>query len=120
MDGMKLRFRANSIRLRLNQIEVKNLAGGKPAEESVSFPGGQTLVYRLLPVDAAGSDARLAGSTIEISVPREQLKAWNDNDDIGLYFDAGVLSVAIEKDLECTDGPPEERDPHAFPRNAAC
>jgi hypothetical protein len=101
-------------------MEVKNLAGGKLVEERVAFPGAQTLVYRLLPVDAASSSARLAGSTIEIAVPREQLKAWNDNDDIGVYFDAGPLSVAIEKDLECTDGPPEERDPYAFPRNAAC
>src|SRR6185312_377191 len=112
---MKLRFRADSLRLRLNQIEARTLAAGKAVEERVSFPGGHALVYRLAPVDAASSNARLAGSTIEISVPREQLKAWNDQEDIGFYFHAGALSIAIEKDLECTDAPPEERDPYAFP-----
>lgn len=117
---MKLRFRADSLRLRLNQVEVNKLADGKPIEERVLFPGGQALVYRLAPGDAAGCDARLAGSTIDVSVPREQLKAWNDHEDIGFYFRAGSLSVAIEKDLECTDGPAEERDPYAFPRKAAC
>jgi hypothetical protein len=117
---MKLRFRTNSLRLRLNQIEVTALAGGKPVEERVSFPHGQVLVYRLLPVDAPISDARLAGTTIDVSVPREQLKSWKDKEDIGLYFHAGALSVAIEKDLECTDGPMEEHDPYAFPRKAAC
>jgi hypothetical protein len=117
---MKLRFRADSLRLRLNQIEVKTLASGKAVEERVSFPGGQALVYCLVPVDTASCEAALAGTTIEVSVPRQQLQAWNDSDDIGLYFHSGVLSVAIEKDLECTDGPVEEYDPYAFPRKAAC
>lgn len=117
---MKLRFHADALRLRLNQVEVRTLAGGKSVEERISFPGGQTLVYRLVPVDATSCDARFGGSTIDVSVPLQQLKAWNDNSDVGLYFHAGSLSVAIEKDLECTDAPPEERDPYAFPRKAAC
>ena len=33
-----------------------------------------------------------------------------------LPADRSVLTVAIEKDLECVDGPPEEKDPEAFPR----
>jgi hypothetical protein len=37
-----------------------------------------------------------------------------------MYFDVAAdgasLRIAIEKDLECVDGPEEERDPEAFPR----
>jgi hypothetical protein len=42
---------------------------------------------------------------------------WARGDEIGFYFvvEPG-LKVAIEKDLECVDGPEEEKDPDAFPR----
>jgi hypothetical protein len=41
---------------------------------------------------------------------------------MGLYYKLDLLQVAIEKDLQCRDLPPEEQDPHAYPRQtpAAC
>jgi hypothetical protein len=46
---------------------------------------------------------------------------WAHSDSVGIYFEIPAngarLQVAIEKDLECVDGPPEERDPDAFPRS---
>lgn len=54
--------------------------------------------------------------------PGELVQDWAEGEQIGLYFDlpadSSVLTVAIEKDLECVDGPPEEKDPDAFPRAA--
>ena len=117
---MKLRFSGNSLRLRLNQREVSFLAGGEPLEERVAFPGGASLVYRLVPSVTSTYGATFAGSTINVSVPSARLTQWEKDAEIGLYYQDESLSVAIEKDLECNDGPPEERDPHAFPRKVAC
>jgi hypothetical protein len=117
---MKLRFRGNSLRLRVNQREVTFLAGGEPVEERVAFPGGKCLVYRLVPSKTSTYGATLAGSTIDVSVPSAALKQWEQDAEIGLYYQDELLSIAIEKDLECTEGSPEERDPHAFPRKVAC
>lgn len=119
-ESMKLRFRGNSLRLRLNQREVSSLAGGESIEEQVAFSKGGALVYRLVPAPASVYGATLAGNTIIVSIPSPELEQWRNTPGIGLYYQDGPLTIAIEKDLECTDGPVEERDPYAFPRKAAC
>ncbi len=113
---MKLRFRKNSLRLRVNQKEVETLAAGQELVEQIAFPGGATLSYILTPA-ASEKAAEFDGKRIRITAP---LQAWTCADEIGFYFEvAPGLKVAIEKDLECIDGPEEEKDPHAFPRGAA-
>jgi hypothetical protein len=117
---MKLRFKGNTLRLRLNQTEVMLLADGATLKEAISFPGDTSLSYQLAP--AHTSAASFTGNVIKIAIPRENISAWAKGDDIGLYFDFSAASeplrVAIEKDLECVDGPIEERDLDAFPRLA--
>ena len=117
---MKLRFRNNSVRLRLNQREVEKIAAGSPLEEQVAFPEGKVFSYILETVPEAEPDVSFKHGVIRVCAPALTIKEWAANESIGIYFDfpvsASVLKVAIEKDLECTDGPPEERDPNAFPR----
>ena len=109
---MKLRFRNNSLRLRLNQREVEQLAAGSELEERVTFGGGATLTY-ILAVDTNPA-ATFDGRAIRVTAP---LSEWARGSEIGLYFEVEPgLKVAIERDLECVDGPEDERDPHAFPR----
>jgi hypothetical protein len=122
---MKLRFRQNSLRLRVNQREVEELAAGITLEEQVSFPGNTRMQYILEPYGHHMAAASFEGGVIRISAPGNDLKQWANSEAIGMYFDlpadGSLLKVAIEKDLECVDGPPEERDPHAFPRsNKTC
>jgi hypothetical protein len=117
---MKLRFRNNSLRLRLNQREVAALATGASIEERVEFPGGAALVYRLAPESVASGSAELNQSTITVRVPVASARAWEASEEIGLYYRSGPVEVAIEKDLQCTDERPEERDPYAYPRKVAC
>jgi hypothetical protein len=117
---MKLRFRKNSLRLRLNQREVAALSAGKVLEERVDFPGGSALLYRLVPEDSPDAAAKFADGTITISLPEAMARSWEQSGDIGVYYRAGSLDVAIEKDLECTDAREEERDPLAYPRKAVC
>src|SRR6185437_15549691 len=117
---MKLRFRKNSLRLRLNRREVETVASGSALEESVAFPGPDNLSY-ILDSDAQfGPEASFREGVIRISAPPSELRQWAGSDGIGLYFElatnGSVLKIAIEKDLECVDAPAEERDPEAFPR----
>lgn len=117
---MKLRFRGNSLRLRVNRREVEWLAAGRALAEHVLFPGDTRLEYSLATDAAAEPKARFNDGSIQIFAPRQQIAAWADGDEIGLYFElpanGTTLNIAIEKDLECIDGRPEERDPEAFPR----
>jgi hypothetical protein len=117
---MKLRFRNNSLRLRLNRPEVENLAAGGSLEEQVDFPGSSRFSYMLEPSQGSVPSASFRDGVIRISAPDWQVKDWAKGDAIGLYFQlaagGGALKVAIEKDLECVDASTEERDPDAFER----
>src|ERR1700733_4128119 len=111
---MKLRFRKNSLRLRVNQQEAEMLAAGTELEEQVTFAGGAILSYVLVPSLDGKAAANFDGQQIRVIAP---LRDWACADEIGFYFEVEPeLKVAIEKDLECVDGPEEEKDPHAFPR----
>ncbi len=119
---MKLRFRKNSLRLRVNQQEVETLAAGSSLREQVYFPGGTSLAYVLELATGSSPSTTLENSVIRVALPAHEVRQWAANDEIGLYFEfpAGnqSLKVAIEKDLACIDGPEEERDPDAFPRTS--
>jgi hypothetical protein len=118
---MKLRFRKNSLRLRVNQREVENLASGKALEERIEFPGDASISYVLETTERSSPEASFRQGVIRVSAPHAQVHDWARGDSIGMYFELPAngtpLKVAVEKDLECVDGPPEERDPDAFPRS---
>jgi len=117
---MKLRFRGNSLRLRLNRREVEALASGRAIEERITFPVSD-LTYTLEPTSRNDPQASFEQNTIRILAPNAEIARWSSDESIGLYYDlptAGApLRIMIEKDLECIDGPPEERDPEAFARS---
>lgn len=120
---MKLRFRKNSIRLRVNQAEVEGLAAGAILQEQVHFPRDARIAYILESSPAASPDVSFLNGVIHVSAPQDQVRAWAFSDTIGLYFElpgnGNPLSVAIEKDLVCLDAPSEEQEPHAFPRSTS-
>jgi hypothetical protein len=115
---MKLRFHKNSLRLRVNRLEVERLAAGRELAETISFAGGATLDYILIPSAEARRAAEFDGKAIRVTAP---LGDWARGGETGFYFEVEPgLKVAVEKDLECVDGPEEERDPYAFPRAKTC
>lgn len=119
---MKLRFRKNSLRLRVNQREVKGLVSGAVLEEQIVFPGDSRICYTLQSSSAAVAEASFRQGVIRVVAPHEQVEEWANGESIGMYFEFPAngtsLKIAIEKDLECVDGPPEEKDPEAFPRSS--
>ena len=118
---MKLRFRDNSVRLRINQREVAALAAGQPLEERIHFPAGNSFAYTLEPSVSSAPEVSFVNGTLRISADQATLHSWAENDAIGLYFDIpgkdASLKIIIEKDLECVNEPLEERDPFAYPRS---
>ena len=121
---MKLRFRENSLRLRVNRRELTALASGMALSESVHFPGNSSIRYVLEASTQPSPAASFENGTIRVLAPDHLVRAWASGDSIGIYFDFPVngaqLKVAIEKDLECIDAPADERDPDAFPRGKNC
>ncbi len=119
---MKLRFRENTIRLRVNRREVSNLVSGQPLEEEVCFPGGGHISYVLEPSEFNRPSASFQQDVIRIAAPRKELHEWASGEAIGMYFELPArnapLKVSIEKDLECIEGAVDERDPDAFSRSA--
>lgn len=117
---MKLRFRNNSVRLRVNRREVEALVEGRVLEEQISFPRNSRIAYTLQSSSNPAGEASFEAGTIRISAPAYQVNNWASTDTVGIYFElpanGSSLKVAIEKDLECVDGSPEEYDPEAFPR----
>jgi hypothetical protein len=118
---MKLRFRNNSLRLRVNRHEAADLASGSALEERISFPGDACIRYVLEASAQSCPQASFANNTIRVSAPQHLVRDWAANDTVGIYFELPVngseLRVAIEKDLQCVDGPADEKDPDAFPRS---
>ncbi len=121
---MKLRFRENTLRLRLNRREVEQLAAGGALREEIKFPGAVRLAYVLESLNCRISTASFNDGVMRVIAPLADIAAWAKSDDLGLYFklpgdDAIDLDVAIEKDLECLDAPEIDRDPDAFARGSA-
>jgi hypothetical protein len=117
---MKLRIRGNSIRLRLSQTEVDDLASKGRVEEATVFPGGERFVYSLACVDGEEIGARFAGGSMEVTVPRARVRAWAASDEVGIESD-GALRILIEKDFQCLTPKKDEDDSDAFPNpNETC
>ena len=123
---MKLRFKPNSVRLRLNRDEVMKFAKAGEIAETIEFPGRAVFRYGLrVSSGAAAETARIENGELMLSVPAADAKAWAGRDgEIGLYYEqkaegGGSLRIMIEKDFQCIDGPAEEIDPAGYPNPLA-
>lgn len=104
---MKLRIQENSLRLRLQRSEVKQLASGRPVEASAHFGDDQILRYRIEPGMGA-LRASFDSGIVRVAVSRDRIRQWTDSDDVGIYANSGPLQVVIEKDFQCLTRPEEE------------
>ena len=121
---MKLRIYDDSVRLRLTQSEVAQIARGMQVESVCRFPGGATLTYALIVSDTRTMNARFAGERIEVVLPRDRATQWATSADVSLRSDQrydGVPDILVEKDFACLE--PRDADdaadrypnPHAQP-----
>lgn len=122
---MKLRMRANSIRLRLTQSEVRQLAESGRVEETIDFGTGfgGRFVYCLV-IDDGKPEVRSAADNGRITVflPRTLAESWIGTETVGVeadqQTDGGNLRLLIEKDFACLHAAADEDESDAFPNPA--
>lgn len=104
---MKLRIRADTIRLRLKRSEVDRIAAGASIVEKTRFPHA-VLTYRLDVSDNNAFSASFANGGLAIKVPRAQVRNWANTDEVSMHAEqklpgTGYLSLLIEKDFSCLE-----------------
>jgi hypothetical protein len=117
---MKVRIRENTLRLRLTQTEVAELARAGQVENRTQL--GQNpaaaLVCRLqLSTFRVVPGVEFEGNRITVSLPELEAKAWARDNEVGIYGEEPWgLKLSIEKDFQCLDQRPNEDDSDAFDR----
>lgn len=127
---MKLRIRANTLRLRLVRAEVDELLSSGETREAMPALGG-ALDYVFALGDIAAATATLttgtAGTELRVTWPRAAATAWaQDPRAVGMRAlvslpatataAAGELSLLVEKDFPCLVVREGEDDSDAFAR----
>ena len=120
---MKLRIFGNSIRLRLSQSEVVELAEKGRVSSTLTFSVGE-LAYEL----AVSKDVDHVASTfidgrITVSIPERLASDWCTTDRVGIEgqqpLDDGSLHILIEKDFTCLQPRAGDEDRDTFPNPLA-
>jgi hypothetical protein len=120
---MKLRIKGASLRLRLTQGEMRELAEHGQVEEQVPFAGA-TFTYRLRrDVKAAEIEASFAGNVLQIRVPEGLARSWCDTEQVTLSrtqpVAGGPLRITLEKDFACLAPRSDEDESDNFPHPGA-
>jgi hypothetical protein len=120
---MKLRLKDNSIRLRLSQRDVDNLAAKGSVEEQLKFSKDTALFYRLIAKeDVQSLTVSYAENAINIYIPKDFVNGWPKNNVVGTSAqhrtaDGTEIFILIEKDFKCLDNIEEDQsDNYANPK----
>jgi len=102
---VKLRFRGDSIRLRLKRGEVDQIAAGTSIVEETHFPDS-VLVCRLEVSGNGEMAANFENGSLVISLPKSQVLDWASTEQVSLYAEQDVsghapLALLVEKDFSC-------------------
>jgi hypothetical protein len=127
---MKMRIKANSLRLRISRSEVERFLRGDVIEESIRFspqPGNELRYVLERAADGASTGVAFENSRIAVSVSHADLQQFAQDEQVGIYatLDIGIASpfeLVIEKDFACLDRSAEDNE-DTFPnphRSADC
>jgi Family of unknown function (DUF7009) len=121
---VKLRIKGDSLRLRLTQGEMRELAERGEVADRISFPGGAALGYRLRSEDNINYISVSYGDNlIDILVPRALAERWCGTDLVTLSASqptaAGELRLVLEKDWACLAPRAGEDESDNFPHPEA-
>ncbi|QDH79222.1 hypothetical protein FKX85_09335 [Echinicola soli] len=119
---MKLRINNNSIRLRLTQTEVQEVAAGKSVTEHLQLGNSETgLSYSLILDDSADDvKAFFVESHLKVIIPEELALDWASTEEISIKHvqhqgDIHENLILIEKDFQCLHKRPDEDESDNFP-----
>jgi hypothetical protein len=117
---MKLRIKGPTLRLRLTQGEIADLAQQGVVEERVPFAADSMLVYRLR-CDPHVREIRASyqGSVLEIRIPESAAQKWCTSELVTLSHSQplpeGSLKITLEKDFACLAPRSDEDESDNFP-----
>ncbi|MBM3761873.1 MAG: hypothetical protein FJW36_16695 [Acidobacteria bacterium] len=114
---MKLRLRANTIRLRLLEHEVARLASGSVVSETVPTP--RPFHYEVVSSSAEDLIATFDQDTLRVEVPSAWAVEWATNDVVGRQAKTAGLDILIEKDWACTTPRQGEANDGTYPNPTA-
>jgi len=122
---MKLRIKANSLRIRLTRSEVEKLANTGYLEEQTMF-ANNSFVYALQSVDEGNElSAAMDNNRITMFVPKHLIEAWPGNNIVGFNANMPVagnnsLYLLLEKDFVCLDETTEDQSDNYNNPNKTC
>jgi hypothetical protein len=129
-DGMKIRIKGNSLRLRVSRSELARLLAGDCVEETIHFAAEASarFTYALQPEPSAKRPAvHYMDSRVSVLLPADQAYRWGVTDQVGIAAEIslgtfGTLALLIEKDFACLDRSDDDnQDTFANPNaGAAC
>lgn len=120
---MKLRVNGNSIRFRLNKVDVEQFAEKGNVEEHVSFGfnGQPDFVYSIEKTKTGNPNTSFEGGKMSIQVPPGVAEKWIKTDQVGFEFiinsdsKSPPLKVLVEKDFACLKPRAGKDDANTFP-----
>lgn len=118
---MKIRIRDNTLRLRLTQSEVIQLAQSGKVCCTTDFGEGMMFTYQICKNDSITEiKADFKNAVVTVSVPGEKTMHWASSEQVSLLANqnnqsASPLRVQIEKDFACLIVREGEDDSDAFP-----
>ena len=113
---MKLRIKANSLRLRVSRSELARFQAGGRIEETIHFTAAPeaTLTYALeSALKPSPVTVRYRSREVTVILSKDRASIWGEQSEVGVYSTldmgaAGSLEVAVEKDFACLDRSDEE------------
>ncbi|MBT8137149.1 MAG: hypothetical protein KJO54_09080 [Gammaproteobacteria bacterium] len=111
---MKLRIKANSLRLRLTQGEVAHLAQHGSVVEQMNMAGA-VLEYAVHSADVQSITADLDSDSLVVTLPAAMVQSWADSAEVSLQDQHGPLKILVEKDFACLVPRDGEDDADAYP-----
>ena len=118
---MKLRIRGDSIRLRLSQPEVENLATEGRVVDAINFGANHRLEYAaVVDADADQVSASLSDSVVSVVLPQSIVDTWMDPTEVSIHGTQtlpgdATLSILVEKDFACLVPREGEDQENLFP-----
>jgi hypothetical protein len=114
---MKLRLKGNSIRLRLTQREVEQLASSGIVEEAIQFgPGKRSFTYAIeVSRDIVAVGAEYENERMRVLLPSSRTQSWASSGEVGIEASDGLLRIVVEKDFACLKPRPGEDELGMFP-----
>ncbi len=119
---MKLRIRGNSIRLRLDQRDVKIFGEQWHLENSIQFgtAAGGILKYSITTADIPKLKCKFEGNLIQVLVPKKLAYDWVNSQIVGMEHHTSItensqLRILVEKDFKCLQVRINEDESRSYP-----